>query len=103
MYTARQRARFAIKTVGARGAGEALWLFPSRLRWKNETSEWVNFRLEGVIQVRRKRVEFDAHVTVKKPTEVAFTTKNGKPVDLIAKKPTKEEVHVDFLANPKKK
>jgi hypothetical protein len=53
--------------------------------------------------MRRKRVEFDAQVTVKKPTEVEFTTKDGKQVDFIAKKPTKEEVHVDFLAKPKKK
>ncbi len=53
--------------------------------------------------MRRKRVEFDALKTVKKPTEVEFTTKDGKEVDFIAKKPTKEEVHVDFLAKPKKK
>lgn len=52
--------------------------------------------------MRRKRVEFDAHKIVNKPTEVEFTTKNGKQVDFIAKKPTKEEVHVDFLAKPKK-
>lgn len=48
-------------------------------------------------------MEFDALKTVKKPTEVEFTTKDGKEVDFIAKKPTKEEVHVDFLAKPKKK
>jgi hypothetical protein len=52
--------------------------------------------------VRRKRVEFDAERVVKKPAEVAFTTKNGKHVDFTAKKPVKEDVHVDFLARPKK-
>ena len=52
--------------------------------------------------MRRARVEFDAHKIVKRPTEVAFTTKDGKPVDFTAKKPTKEEVHVDFLAKRKK-
>jgi hypothetical protein len=39
----------------------------------------------------------------KKPAEVVFTTKDGKQIDFVAKKPTKEEVHVDFLAKPKKK
>ena len=53
--------------------------------------------------MRRHRVEFDAQKTVKRPTEVEFTTKNGKRVDFIASKPAKEEVHVDFLAKPKKK
>jgi hypothetical protein len=53
--------------------------------------------------VRRKRVKFDAEKVVKKPTEVEFTTKNGKHVDFTAEKPVKEEVHVDFLAKPKKK
>ena len=53
--------------------------------------------------MRRKRVEFDAHKIVKKPTEVEFTTKDGKQVDLVAKKPAKEEVHVEFLAKRKKK
>ncbi len=52
--------------------------------------------------MRRKRVEFEAHKTVKKPTEVEFTTKDGKRVDFRAKKPTKEEVHVEFLAKRKK-
>jgi hypothetical protein len=53
--------------------------------------------------MRRKRVEFEAQKIVKKPTGVEFTTKAGKQVDFIAKKPTKEEVHVDFLAKPKQK
>ncbi len=52
--------------------------------------------------MRRKRVEFDAHKTVKKPTEVEFTTKDGKQVDFTAQKSVKEEVHVDFWAKPKK-
>ena len=52
--------------------------------------------------MRRKRIEFDAQKTVKKPTEVEFTTKNGKPVDFVANKPTKEKVHVNFLAKRNK-
>jgi hypothetical protein len=43
-----------------------------------------------------KKVEFDAHKVVKKPTEVEFTTKNGERVDFVAKKPTKVPVHVKF-------
>lgn len=45
-----------------------------------------------------KRVEFDAHKTVKKETEVKFTTKNGTKVDFEAKKPVKVPVHVKFTA-----
>lgn len=52
--------------------------------------------------MRRKRVEFEAHKTVKKPTEVEFTTRDGTKVDFVARKPAKEEVHVDFLARRKK-
>jgi hypothetical protein len=48
-----------------------------------------------------KKVEFDAHKTVKKPTEVEFETVGGKKVDFIAKKPVKVPVHVKF--NTKKK
>ena len=44
----------------------------------------------------KTKVEFDAHKTVKKPTEVAFTTRDGKNVDFVAKKPTREEIHVSF-------
>jgi hypothetical protein len=47
----------------------------------------------------KKKVEFDAHKVVKKPTEVEFTTKDGKAVDFVAKKPTKVPVHVKFRAN----
>jgi hypothetical protein len=46
-----------------------------------------------------KKVEFDAHKVVKKPTEVEFTTKSGQKVDFVAKKPTKVPVHVKFKAN----
>jgi hypothetical protein len=53
--------------------------------------------------MRRQRVEFDAHKTVKKPAEVVFTTKDGTQVDFVAKRPTKKEVHVAFLAKTKKK
>jgi hypothetical protein len=51
----------------------------------------------------KKTVEFDAHEVVKKPTEVAFTTKTGKEVDFEAKKNVKVPVHVKFTANTKKK
>jgi hypothetical protein len=47
----------------------------------------------------KKRVEFDAHKTVKKRAEVEFTTKDGKAVDFIARKPAKVPVHVKFKAN----
>jgi hypothetical protein len=46
-----------------------------------------------------KKVEFDAHKVVKKPTEVGFTTKDGKEVDFVARKPTKVPVHVKFKTN----
>ena len=48
------------------------------------------------------RVEFGAHKIVKKPTEVNFTTKNGKDVDFTASKPTKVATHVSFKAKDKK-
>ena len=47
----------------------------------------------------KKKVEFDAHKVVKKPTEVEFTTKSGETVDFVAKKPTKVPVHVKFKAD----
>jgi hypothetical protein len=43
-----------------------------------------------------KKVEFDAHKVVKKPTKVDFTTKSGKKVDFVANKKTKIPVHVKF-------
>lgn len=46
----------------------------------------------------KKRVEFDAHKVVKKPTKVAFETKDGQRVRFIADKPTKVPVHVSFRA-----
>ena len=46
--------------------------------------------------MKNKTVEFDAHKTVKKPTEVEFTTKKGTKVDFVADKPTKVPVHVKF-------
>jgi hypothetical protein len=49
-----------------------------------------------------RKVEFDAHKNVKKPTEVKFTTKDGKRVDFTADKPTKVPVHVKFETNKKK-
>lgn len=48
--------------------------------------------------MRRKRIEFEAHKTVKKPARVAFETKSGEEVSFKAKKPTKVPVHVSFLA-----
>jgi len=52
---------------------------------------------------KRHHVDFVAQKTVKKPTEVQFKTKTGKPVDFVAKKPVKEEVEVSFMAKNKKK
>ncbi len=49
----------------------------------------------------KKRVEFEAHKNVKKPTEVEFTTKDGKEVDFVASKKAKVPVHVKFTANVK--
>jgi hypothetical protein len=49
----------------------------------------------------RKTVQFDAHKITKRPTEVEFTTKDGKDVDFIASKKTKVPVHVKFKANVK--
>jgi len=50
--------------------------------------------------MRRKRVTFKAEKTVKKPTEVSFTTSSGDEVDFKAKKPVKKKVKVSFLAKP---
>jgi hypothetical protein len=50
----------------------------------------------------KKHVEFDAHRIVKQPTEVSFTTKDGKRVDFEAEKKTKVPAHVEFDANTKK-
>jgi len=49
----------------------------------------------------KKTVQFDAHKTTKKPTEVEFTTRDGKNVDFVASKKTKVPVHVKFKANVK--
>jgi hypothetical protein len=61
---------------------------------------WSNTLLGG--NVAKKHVEFEAHQTVKKPTEVSFTTKDGKRVDFEAEKKTKVLAHVEFDANTKK-
>jgi hypothetical protein len=45
-----------------------------------------------------RKVEFDAHKNVKRPTEVEFTTKDGKSVDFVARKRVKVPVHVKFRA-----
>lgn len=86
--------------------GDYAFTFSGLLNRKCLSLHEAEFHVSGIrteAPMRRKRVEFDAQVTVKKPTEVEFTTKDGKQVDFTAKKPTKEEVHVDFLAKPKKK
>jgi len=49
----------------------------------------------------KKRVEFDGHKVVKKPTEVEFTTRDGKDIDFTARKKAKVPVHVKFKANVK--
>jgi hypothetical protein len=56
---------------------------------------------EGESAMARHRV--DAHMTVKKETEVTFTKRDGTPVDFAAKKPIKVPVHVKFTANDKKR
>lgn len=48
--------------------------------------------------MKKMRVEFDAHKMVKRPTRVAFETKDGQEVRFTAKKPTKVPAHVSFLA-----
>ena len=48
--------------------------------------------------MKRKRIEFDAHKTVKRPTRVAFETKDGQEVRFTAKKPIKVPARVSFLA-----
>jgi hypothetical protein len=48
-----------------------------------------------------KKVEFDAHKIVKKPTEVVFKTNKGEKVDFFANKPTKVPVHVKFTKKDK--
>lgn len=47
------------------------------------------------------KVEFRAHKTVKKPTDVNFKTKSGERVSFTADKPTKAPVHVRFSAKNK--
>jgi hypothetical protein len=54
----------------------------------------VDTTTSGVITM--KKVEFDAHKMVKKPTEVVFKTGTGKKVDFVAEKPVKVPVHVKF-------
>ena len=54
-------------------------------------------------QGKKHHVDFVATKTVKEPTEVAFTTKTGKPVDFVARKPVQEKVEVSFMAHNKKK
>ena len=51
--------------------------------------------------VKKHHVDFIATKKVKEPTEVAFTTKTGKPVDFVAKKSVKEQVEVSFMAKNK--
>jgi hypothetical protein len=49
----------------------------------------------------KKRVEFDAHKVVKKPTEVEFTRRDGTEVDFTARKKVEVPVHVRFRAKVK--
>jgi len=50
---------------------------------------------------KKHTVQFDAHKKVKKPIEVEFTTKKGKPVDFVAEKAVKVPVRVKFRAKDK--
>jgi hypothetical protein len=49
----------------------------------------------------KKRVQFRAHKMVKKPTEVEFTTGDGRDITFTARKKTKVPVQVKFKANVK--
>ena len=49
----------------------------------------------------KRRVEFDAHKVVKRPTEVEFTKRDSAEVDFTARKKVKVPVHVKFKANVK--
>lgn len=51
----------------------------------------------------KHKVEFDAHKTAKRETEVEFTKRDGTPVDFVAKKPVRVPVHVKFTAKEKKR
>jgi hypothetical protein len=46
----------------------------------------------------KKKVEFEAHKSVKKPTDVSFKTKSGKKIEFEAEKKVKVPVHVKFKA-----
>ena len=46
----------------------------------------------------KKRVEFDAHKSVKKPARVSFTTTSGKRVKFEAERKVKVPVRVKFSA-----
>ncbi len=50
----------------------------------------------------KRKVEFDAHKTVKRETEVQFRTKDGMRVDFLANKPVKVPIHVKFTASEKR-
>ena len=54
--------------------------------------------LHKEMPMRKKTVEFDAHRKVKEPTEVRFTTRQGKQVDFVAEKKVEKPVHVKFRA-----
>lgn len=54
-------------------------------------------------QGEKHHVDFVATKTAREPTEVAFTTKTGRPVDFVARKPVQEKVEVSFMAHNKKK
>jgi hypothetical protein len=57
--------------------------------------------LTGIGGEMKKRVEFDAHRVAKKPSEVEFTTRDGKAADFMANKKVKIPVHVKFTSNVK--
>jgi hypothetical protein len=47
--------------------------------------------------------DFDAHVTKKVPTRVAFTTKEGEKVRFTANVPKRVPTHVHFKTNDRKR
>ncbi|MBI2678787.1 MAG: hypothetical protein HYX28_08400 [Candidatus Koribacter versatilis] len=53
--------------------------------------------------MKKHKVEFEAHKTIKVPTKVRFETKTGEKVRFTAEKPKKAPVHVEFEARGKRR
>jgi len=57
--------------------------------------------LGDTVKKQTHKVEFNAHKTVKRPTTVSFSTKQGERVRFTAEKPKQVPVHVKFRAKDK--